>query len=176
MKLEDTLLATAPDFNGPELRQDLRDALRFQVSLQGAQGEISGLTENMSLGGMRVICPRDLKPGTPVALEFSFGETCYLDLSGRVMNSQAQGNQSPPGYALGIKFSTMRELESTILESAIADLKQDVARQAKSQVRIIVAEDSLALEAADLFIKTEHTILDRLDLLVERDTIGASGS
>ena len=170
LKLEDTILATAPDFHGPELRQDLRDVLRFQVSLEGAVGEISGLTENISLGGLRVICSRDLKPGTPVALEFSFGETCYLDLSGQVANCQAQENL--PSYAVGIKFATMRPLESTILESAIADLKQDAERQAKSQVRIIVAEDSLALEAADLFTKTEHTILDRLDSL-SKETVFA---
>src|SRR5437016_5837942 len=150
---------------GPELRQFQRQTLRFQVSLQGGNGEVRGATENISVGGLRVICQNDLQLGTPLALEFSFGETCYLHLSGQVTYCKARESQGPPTYAVGIKFSTIRPLEARILSSAIEELKRNVVAQEHSLVRIVVAEDSLALEAGSLLFKTEQTMVDRLDRL-----------
>jgi len=150
---------------GPELRQHQRQTLRFQVSLQGGNGEVRGATENISVGGLRMICQNDLQLGAPLALEFSFGDTCYLNLCGQVTYCKAKESQGPPIYAVGIKFSTIRPLEAKILSSAIEELKQNIAAQEHSVVRIVVADDSLALEAGSLLFKTEQTIVERLDRL-----------
>jgi len=112
-----------------------------------------------------VICQNDLQLGTPLALEFSFGETCYLHLSGQVTYCKARESQGLSTYAVGIKFSTIRPLEAQILSSAIEELKRNVVAQEHSLVRIVVAEDSLALEAGSLLFKTEQTMVDRLDRL-----------
>ena len=143
---------------GPELRQFQRQTLRFQVSLQGGNGEVHGATENISVGGLRVICQNDLQLGSPLALEFSFGETCYLNLCGQVTYCKAKESQGPSTYAVGIKFSTIRPLEAKILSSAIEELKQNIVAQEHSV-------DSLALEAGSLLFKTEQTMVDRLDRL-----------
>jgi acyl-CoA reductase-like NAD-dependent aldehyde dehydrogenase len=157
--------STQAQLAGPERRQCLREHLKFQVSLQGGNGDVCGATENISLGGLQVICQNDLQLGAPLALEFSFGETCYLHLSGQVTYCKARESQGLPTYAVGIKFSTIRPLEAQILSSAIEELKRNVVAQEHALVRILVAEDSLAVEAGSLLFKTEQTILDRLDRL-----------
>ena len=91
-----------------------------------------------------------LGSGTPLALQFAFGDVCYLNISAQVVFCLA--SQTPGKHAMGIKFSAIREWERTILVSSIQELKESTAIQKKSLLNILVCKDTFALEVADFRI------------------------
>src|SRR6185295_17957634 len=110
-----------------ELRAYPREPLNFHVCSPKKSLEIAGHTENISPGGLRLICHGDIAPGTPMAIDFSFGETCHLNLVGQVVYCQILSENSVTTSAIGVRFSAIRDWERKIVASALEELKQDAA-------------------------------------------------
>jgi len=126
-------------------------ALRIPFELPVRDKAIAGYTKALTPEGLRVTSASSLKPGTPLNLQFSFGENvCYLNLSGQVALCTRSGKSPSDAYGIQIRFSAIREWEQKILISAIEALKQSSRMQEKSLVKIQVSRDTLALEAAQL--------------------------
>ena len=126
-------------------------ALRIPFELPVGDKAIAGYTKALTQDGLRVISASSLKPGTPLSLQFSFGENvCYLNLSGQVALCTQSGKSPSDAYGIQIRFSAIREWEQKILISAIEALKQSSRMQENSLVKIQVSRDTLALEAARL--------------------------
>jgi len=130
---------------------DSRKGLKIHFELPVQHKVIAGYTKDLTSAGLQLISDSSLKPGTPVNLQFSFGENvCYLNLSGQVALCTQRRETASGAYEIQIKFSAIRELEQKILVSAIEALQQSSPMQEKSLVKILVSHDTLALEAAQL--------------------------
>jgi len=134
----------------PQILPNARNSLNLRVRLQLGEKELSGHTEGISPEGLRLISDTDLSVGTPLALQCSFGEICYLHLSGQVVSCQSAGNTKSEAYVIEIKFSALREWEHKILCSGIQELIENASAQEKSFLTLRVSKDTLALEAASL--------------------------
>lgn len=132
-----------------ELRQDVRESLKLCVRFVQDE-KIDGYTEDVGLGGLRVVCSRSFRPGTPLALQCAFGDVCYLNISGQVIYSFSIGDGVFRKQVVGMKFSGLREWDRKILSSALQELKRNVSIQEKSLLTILVSNDSLAQEASEL--------------------------
>lgn len=142
-----------------KVRQYEREKFKIPVCFKIEKKEIVGYTHDVSLGGLLLYTSTILKPGTPVTLQFSFGENlCYLNISGQVVFCRKVENGDSPLHAIGIKFSAVRDFEQTILTSAVQELKRNTAIQEKSLLNINVFKDSMAIEAADFNILIPRTL------------------
>jgi 3-oxoacyl-[acyl-carrier-protein] synthase II len=154
----------APDHTAAyrqELRQHPRHAVTFAARLQSGDEFFAGYTENIGAFGMSMMSGRSLDPGTAVSLQFSFGDVCYVHVSGRVIYSLPSGETTAGKYPVGIKFSAIRDFEQKILLSAVEELRQNTIPQEKSFVTILVSRDSLAVEAAELSLPVAPALADR---------------
>ncbi len=134
-----------------DVRRHERTSINIPVRFKTQGKEVSGYTRDISPIGLGVASPAVLRPGTPITLQFSFGEdVCHMNVAGQVAFGREAGEGSVGPHGIGIKFSRIRELEQKILLSAVQELKQDPAMQAQSLLTIRVAKDTLAQEAADL--------------------------
>jgi hydroxymethylglutaryl-CoA reductase (NADPH) len=124
--------------------------LKIQVSIHSNDTEFSGSVLDLNPEGVQVLSEVVLGSGTPLALQFAFGDVCYLNISAQVVFCLA--SQTPGKHAMGIKFSAIREWERTILVSSIQELKESTAIQKKSLLNILVCKDTFALEVADFRI------------------------
>jgi 8-amino-7-oxononanoate synthase len=70
-----------------------------------------------------------------------------MQISGHTVSCRSLDNSH---YAVGIKFSGVRDWEQKILASAIQELTQNAMPIEKSVLKISVAKDTIALEAASL--------------------------
>ncbi len=139
---------------GHSRRSHEREALKIPVRLRVQGKEASGTTHDLSPAGLRVISGTELQLTTPMALQFFFGgETCYVQVAGQVVFSRKLSNDPHTKYEIGIKFSAIREWEQRILNSAVQALKEDTVTRDKSFLTILVSEDNLAREAANLSAK-----------------------
>jgi pyrroloquinoline quinone (PQQ) biosynthesis protein C len=130
---------------------DVRTALKIHFELPVQHKVIAGYTKDITPAGLELISDSSLKPGTPVNLQFTFGENvCYLNLSGQVALCTQHRESASDAYEIQIKFSRIREFEQKILVSAIEALKQSSPMQEKSLVKMQVSHDTLAMEAAQL--------------------------
>jgi len=128
-----------------------KETVKIPFKLPVQDKVIAGYTKALTQEGLRLISASPLKRGTPLSLQFSFGENvCYLNLSGQVTLCTQSGKSASDAYDIQIKFSAIREWERKILISAIEALKQSSRMQEKSLVKIQVSGDTLALEAAQL--------------------------
>ncbi len=128
-----------------------KETVKIPFKLPVQDKVIAGYTKALTQDGLRLISASPLKRGTPLSLQFSFGENvCYLNLSGQVTLCTQSGKSASDAYDIQIKFSAIREWERKILISAIEALKQSSRMQEKSLVKIQVSGDTLALEAAQL--------------------------
>lgn len=133
-----------------QTRQYTRETFKIPVRIQIQKKDISGYTHDISPSGLLIYSEAILTSGVPIALQFSFGENlCYLNISGQVVFCRAAGNGGSHLYAIGIKFSAIRDFEQKILTSAVKELKQNFAIIEKSILKIVISEDTLAREAAD---------------------------
>jgi 8-amino-7-oxononanoate synthase len=139
-----------------QIRQHERETIHIPVRLHIECKEILGQTQNISAGGLLILINSLLTTGTPITLQFSFGESvCYLSIVGQVVFCCLERNNGSDQYRMGIKFSAIHDFDQKILDTAIQTLKQKAASQVKSSVRIIVAKDILAKETVNLISK--HT-------------------
>lgn len=137
----------------PQILRNERNGLKIRVRLQLEEKELSGYTEDISPEALLLISDTALNAGTPLALQCSFGEVCYLNISGQVVCCQAKDDGN---YSVDIKFSALRDWEQNILSSAVQELKKSVTTQQSSLLTIIVSRDALAQEAANLTLTTHH--------------------
>jgi pyrroloquinoline quinone (PQQ) biosynthesis protein C len=131
----------------PQILRNERNDLKIRVRLQLEGKELSGYTEDISPEGLLLISDTALSTGTSLALQCSFGEVCYLNISGQVVCCQAKDDGN---HSVDIKFSALRDWEQNILSSVVQELKKSVTTQQKSLLTIIVSRDVLAQEAATL--------------------------
>lgn len=131
-------------------RRSERESLSIPFRLRAYEKEVSGATQDLSPHGLRITSDTALRAGTPLMLHCSFGETCYLNISGQVVFCRRAGEGSPAAYTIGIKFAAMREWEEHILVSALQALKQNPDTQGRSLLTILLSKDTLAEEAAKL--------------------------
>ena len=122
--------------------------IRIPVRIVFGDKEISGYTEQFTRDSLFLITEAPLAPGTPLNLQCSFGEMCYLNLSGFLMASQAVGPAATGIELKEIKFPGIREWEQKILESALEGLAFNVPAQDKSSLKVSVSKDYMAIEAA----------------------------
>src|SRR5256712_5729748 len=134
-----------------------RELLRIPVSLQLQDKSVSGFSHDFSPAGLRIILQTALKTGTPLALQCTFGEVCYLNLSAQVVFCQPVNRASENDFSLGIKFSAIRDWEEKILGSAIQELKHGGAQLEKSLLAVHLTEDTMALKASDWYAQTKAT-------------------
>src|SRR5712691_1270577 len=131
--------------------QPERESLKIPFEMPMRDKELSGFTENLTPECLRFVSDAALRPGTPVTIQFTFGENaCYLNIAGRGVSCESCGEGAIKKHVIEIRFAAIREWEQKILVSAIEELKQSIAMQKKSLVKIQIARDDLALEAAQL--------------------------
>src|SRR5713226_714609 len=131
--------------------QPEQESLKIPFEMPLRDKELSGFTENLTPECLRFISDAALRPGTPVTIQFTFGENaCYLNIAGRGVSCESCGEGAIKKHVIEIRFAAIREWEQKILMSAIEELKQSIAMQKKSLVKIQIARDDLALEAAHL--------------------------
>jgi len=126
-------------------------ALNVRVGLQIQGEEVFGYTEDIFPEGLRIVCDAVLKAGTPLTLQCSFGQVCFLNITGLVGNCHRLSpvnDGSPSQYVIEVKFSFLREWEQRVLNSAIEEIKNDVPAQEQSLLSVRISEDSLANETA----------------------------
>lgn len=135
-----------------------RETLKIRVRIKTQAKEVSGKTQDMSPAGLRVIGDTGLDVGTPMSLRFCFGgDTCYMTVSGQVVFCRAIGVDVPSKYEIGVKFAAIRGWEQKLLSSAVQVLKEDTVTRHRSLLTILVSEDTLAQEAANLSPKASDS-------------------
>lgn len=152
--------------------------LKIQVRLEINGKEVLGSATAINTQGVQVLSELLLTPGTPLALQFSFGDICYLNVSGQVSYCLSSGTSGK--HAMGIKFAALREWERTVLLSSIQELKHNIDAQKISFVNILVCKDNLALEVADFgdhraeekqHNKNKKTCITKSDLMPKQKRI-----
>lgn len=148
--------------NISENASDPGDFLKVPVHLQVQACEFSVSTQDLCPSGLKAVFPSSIEVGTPMTLQCTFGDVCYLNLSGRVTSClPASGDKNPSGsFEIGIKFSRIQEWEQNILNSAIAELRQNPVLQKQSILKISLAKDALAIEAASLALRKDRPLTD----------------
>lgn len=142
-----------------QVRRYERETFKIPVRLKIQEKEISGYTHDICQEGLLVFADTALNPGTPMTLKFSFGaNVCHLNISGQVVFCRLSENGSPDQYAIGIKFSGIRNFEKSILTSAVEELKHNPAHQENSLLNTVVSPDSLAQQATGFFTETARTL------------------
>lgn len=130
--------------------------MRIPVCLRLHRKQLSGYAPDLTSSGLHVLSASTLNPGTPLALQLSFGaNSCYLNLSGQVSSCLLTQDGAERQYAIGIQFVAVREFERKILASAIQDLQEDPAAQEKSFVTIDISKDAVAEEAARVAVGSQ---------------------
>lgn len=129
-----------------QVRRQNRESLKIPVTLQADGKEISGYTEDLGPGGLRVFAGSNLSATAPMTLKFSFGEnSCQLNISGQVAFCRLSENGTVPRQAIGIKFSAVTDFEQKILSAAVKALQQDALLRERSSLSILVSNDAGAL-------------------------------
>lgn len=143
--------------NSSQARQHERETFKIPVCLKIDKKEISGYTHDISPAGLLIFNDIVLESGTPMNLKFSFGDICYLNVSGQVVYCLPTENGTLGKYAIGITFSAIREWERKILATAVRELKNGSSTEEKSLLLIHISKDLIALEAKDFYIQSPKT-------------------
>ncbi|MEW6058507.1 MAG: PilZ domain-containing protein, partial [Bdellovibrionota bacterium] len=137
-----------------QLRHYERLNFHIPIRLKLREKEISGHTSNISKDGLMVVCEKAVKIGTPLTLQFSFGESfCYMNIAGQVIFCSTKENGVQGRYAIGIRFSAIRDWEQKVLASAVQELNSKPELLEYSLLSVSLHEDDLALEAAKFHIE-----------------------
>ncbi len=135
---------------GRDSRLHARKNLKIPAKLLLNGKECLAQCMDMSLSGLRLFTMVHLQPGTPLSLECSFSQTCYLKFSGQVVFCLGAKEGVERHFVMGIKFAGNHSLEQHILQSCIDQMTESPREQEKSLFTILVAKDSLAVEASQL--------------------------
>ncbi len=159
--------ANQADLLPPSLKTETyflsKNPLKVPFLLRANAAEYSAITLDLSSTGLRAAVPSPMELGTPISLQCSFGDVCYLTLSGQVTScSPAPPTTEPPkSFEIAIKFSAIRDWEQNILNSAILELRENPLLQEQSLLKISLAKDILAIEAASLALRKNRPFTDR---------------
>lgn len=117
-----------------QIRHHKRELVKVPVQIQAKEAEITGLAENISVGGLMALAKLVLDPGTSIVLKIPVGEDfCHLNISGQVIFCRpAEG--SVDQYAVGIRFFEIPEFEKQMLALALQKLKQSGVREGDPDV------------------------------------------
>jgi len=129
-----------------------RHVLNIPVHINIANQDIAGSLLHIDAEGLKLLSDVVLSPGTPLALEFSIAQFCYLNVSAQVACSLSVGISGK--HAVQIKFSATRTWERSVLESCIQQLEHYNSGENHSFLRVVVWEDKLAVELAALYPKS----------------------
>ncbi|MGQ0810319.1 MAG: iron-containing redox enzyme family protein [Nitrospiraceae bacterium] len=132
--------------------------LKIPVRLKVLKTEFLGHTETMSLHGLQMVCDSLLRSGAPMTLQFSFGDMCYLNVSGQVVACHRQPDGEAGRYRVSISLAAIRGFERNILRSAIHELQRDPRTQEHSLLTINISKDSLAEEASTLIAHSARAV------------------
>ncbi len=111
---------------GEEKRRHERVRLQRPVRLSTADGsgrEYTAQLRDLSVGGMGVVCDRELPVGCPVRCRFRIpygNETREVTLKGRVRHCRVQSS----GLYLGIAFTGLSAQASQFLETVVNEIKR----------------------------------------------------
>lgn len=132
-------------------RRFKRVNLKVACILKTTSGEITGYSKDMSAGGFTLIIKnQNLQTGTPLNLQFSFGNTSYLILSGSITSVLPINAPKSSTQRVGVKFSALRDFDKRILDSALHDLKQKSDDLQSSTLTLSIDRDFVAIQAANL--------------------------
>jgi hydroxymethylglutaryl-CoA reductase (NADPH) len=154
-KTERQVKTKSPDSdNGQSVQGRKQEAsgsvdLKIPVRLLTQEKEVSCYTQKISAEGLQMMSDTPLSKGTPLALQCSFGEVCYLNLAGQVVSCQPLEAGISTSFVTAVKFARLREWERKILDSVVEELKVNADTLGKSALTMHIAKDSLALEAAE---------------------------
>ena len=137
----------------PPIRHADRQVVHIPLLVHTGETNISGRTDNLSSGGLRVIMETGLRPGSPLELRCTFGEVCHLNLAGMVAYCLPMTDHDCHRFAVGIRFIAVRAWERQILASAIQELHLSEETQQRSFFHLYVAHDTLAGEAASITVR-----------------------
>ncbi|MEW6544422.1 MAG: 3-oxoacyl-[acyl-carrier-protein] synthase III C-terminal domain-containing protein [Nitrospirota bacterium] len=139
-----------------------RDPLRIPFRLRFQDTEVSGVSQDISPTGISILSDTALGVGTPLTLQCSFAETCYLDLSAQVAYCRRMEGDASPLYTIGVRLAALRDWEQKIILSAVESLRENPSGREKSLLTLLVSKDAVALEAAKLYTQAKRPRADRL--------------
>src|SRR3990172_10542880 len=126
------------------------ERLKFHIPirLKLRDKEVQGHTGNISQDGLHFVCDAVVEVGTPLTLQFSFGENfCYMNISGQVVYCFPVKGKKTGHYEIGVKLSALRDQEKIILTSVVQELRQNPIMCQQSILSVSVSADTLAQEA-----------------------------
>jgi len=157
-----------------QIRRYERDSFKVPVRLKTKDSEVSGYTQDISPEGLLVFSDVSLNPGTPMSLQFFFGEFFWaLNISGQVLFCRLVGKEGTARHAIGIKFSGIRDFEKAILTSSVTELRQHPDTYQRSLLNIRVSTDTLSQEAADISLIIPRP-LEEIPGVIRKSAIHAS--
>jgi pyrroloquinoline quinone (PQQ) biosynthesis protein C len=146
MPMKPTHVARKDRYIRIERRSHQRQLLKIDLRLERWEGGVPGHTHDITAAGVRLMTDVQLPAGTPLMLRCCFGGAAQLHVVGQVIYCET--NPKAPGYMAGVKFAALKEWESALLNSAVAELMGNVESLGQSFLSIHISKDSLALEAA----------------------------
>jgi hypothetical protein len=100
----------------------------------------SALTQDVSLGGMRMISTEPLEPGDPISISFALPEAGSVTLQGVVVWSRQTERAGRPGYECGLRWTEIGPI-------AQARLNAFVIGATRPQISHRVGQSSVALQS-----------------------------
>ncbi len=111
-----------------QVRHHERETIKIPVEIVEKTRAISGHTEDISLGGLRILTDFKIPSGTPLDLEFRFnGDVCSVKMPGRVIYTRYVQKNEQLHTIVGIIFSNSGNFEKKILALAVHALKNNSA-------------------------------------------------
>lgn len=112
--------------------------------------EVSGYTSHYSYDQLEIMATAPLRLGTALALQFTFGDVCHLDLTGIVAYCLPTTCRGKRHFAIGIKFTSLRPWERQILPSAIQEVHRSEDTARRSFLHVSVPRTKVIPEGASL--------------------------
>ena len=107
---------------GPEHRRDPRKTLRISAEVRVQGQTMTGMTRNLSAGGVCVEIDRPIKEGTLIQVvlfvvedDVELASGANLELAGTIQWTA----EADRGHALGIKFGNLTAQQKTAIERAL---------------------------------------------------------
>ena len=128
--------ACLPETGPLDRRQNPRAVLEIPIQFYKEDMVLSGCSRNMSAEGLGVTCESQISAGAPVDLQCAFGEMASLNISGLVVYCMPVKGGA---YAVGIKFTSIENLESAMLLSTIEGGAHTTEIEGRAILRIAVS-------------------------------------
>ena len=154
-----------------EQRECARHDAKISLRLKVGDKKTSGCTIDISSKGLRIIAGTSLAAGTPLTLQWSFGGIGDLTISGQVIYCLPNDGAVSAMYVIAIRFAAVRGWEEKISKSVITEIQRHSDTQEKFVLDINIAEDPIALEAAEFY---KRALVTPTKQLIKNSCIHAS--